>query len=227
MVFLLLSLLITGTYQGKRVELENSRTASIDNQICRGLALILLIDYFFAGFHKLNTAFLSFDANLSPGVEAIDSFLAAGKISSHAPQWLLGTLLPGILFCEMIVPTVMLSFAAVREFFILVMFAFHFPMISTMGASDYPMIIVAFYPTLFSRSQWSTVEDELLRRWNWMNLMGALLGVFTHLWFTVRWTPNTSYGILVAALWGFAAVALARCCLNKARHLMVEHRSTA
>jgi hypothetical protein len=227
LAFLSVSLLATDTIRSQGSELKNPRIARIDNQICIGLALILVINYFFAGFHKLNTAFLALDSALSPGADTIEMFLSTGKISSYAPYWLLAILLYGTLLCEMIVPTLMWRVSAVREFLILVMLVFHFPMVSTMAASDYPMIAVAFYPTLFAERDWSIVEHRLLNRWNWMNFAGALAVIAAHIRFTFLWTPNTVYGILVAGLWGFAAVGLARCASDKVRQLSILRRHPA
>src|SRR5262245_24668519 len=64
-VFLLLSLLVTRTFGTKSSELNNPPTVLIDRHICNGLALILVINYFFSGFHKLNKVFFSFVTVLS------------------------------------------------------------------------------------------------------------------------------------------------------------------
>jgi hypothetical protein len=213
--FLLLSLLVTRTARTRASELSQSTNVLIDNHICNGLAVILLINYFFAGFHKLNTAFLSFDLNVSEGAATIQSFLSAGHISDHAPHWLLVLLLPGAILCEMVLPTLIWTIGSVRELFILIMLAFHFPMVTTLGASDYPMIVIAFYPVLFTEGHWAAFEHELLTRWNWMNVVGVIVGIAAHWRFTVEWTPNTVYGIFVAGLWGFAAVTLTKCSIAR------------
>jgi hypothetical protein len=225
--FLLLSLLVTRTERTKASELSQSTNVLIDNQICNGLAVILVINYFFAGFHKLNTAFLSFDSTVSEGAGTIQSFLSAGHISSHAPHWLLVLLLPGAIFCEMVLPTLIWKVGSLRELFILIMLAFHFPMVTSLGASDYPMIAIAFYPVLFTENHWSAFEHELVKRWNWMNIVGALAGIAAHWRFTVEWTPNTVYGIFVAGLWGFAAVTLAKCFFARLAKQPVMQTQTA
>jgi hypothetical protein len=225
--YLFLSLLVTRTLRTKASDLRNPSTALIDNQICNGLALILVINYFFAGFHKLNTAFLSFESSLSVGAGTVEGFLGAGQISYYAPHWLLALLLPGAIFCEMALPSLIWKSDYFRELFILIMLAFHFPMVTTLGAADYPMIVVAFYPVLFTQHRWSAFEHELLRRWNWMNAIGAIAGIAAHWWFTVEWTPNAVYGILVAGVWGFAAVTLAKCFLARLARQPVVQPQTA
>jgi hypothetical protein len=225
--FLLVSLLVTRTLRTKANDLRHSSTALIDNQICTGLAWILVINYFFAGFHKLNTAFFSFDSSVSVGAGTIEGFLGAGQISYYAPHWLLALVLPGAIVCEMVLPTLIWRSDSFREVFILIMLAFHFPMVTTLGAADYPMIVIAFYPVLFSETRWSTFEHELLKRWNWVNVVGAFVGIAAHWWFTPDWTPNTAYGIFVAGLWGFAAVTLAKCFIARLARQSVVQPQTA
>jgi hypothetical protein len=208
--FLLLSLMATRTLRAKASDLRNAAILQVDNQICGGLAAILIVNYFFAGFHKLNTAFFSFDPSLSVGAGTIAGFLEAARISDYAPHWLLALLLPGTVVCEMLLPTLIWKSDFFRELMILIMLAFHFPMVTTLGAADYPMIVVAFYPVLFTQDQWSAFEHDLLKRWDWTNVVGMFAGIAADWRFTGEWTPNAVYGILVSALWGFVAVTLAK-----------------
>jgi hypothetical protein len=66
-----------------------------------------------------------------------------------------------------------------------------------------------------------------LKRWNWMNVVGACVGIAAHWRFIVELTPNTVYGIFVAGLWGFAAVTLAKCSIARLTKQPVMQAQTA
>ena len=87
---------------------------------------------------------------------------------------------------------------------ILVLFAFHFPMISVMNVADYPMIASIFYCALFSRAHFRLVLRYARRASPW-NVSGTVIGVAAQLWFIPYWGALTVFGLFVMGLWGWAA----------------------
>ena len=86
------------------------------------------------------------------------------------------------------------------------MLAFHFPHINVLGAADYLLDAGGPYPALFSRERWRLLECDL-RVVSWPKLLAAGLAVVVHLWWRL---PGflTTFGILVAAMWGYGAMAI-------------------
>jgi hypothetical protein len=183
-------------------------TRLVDRHAATGGALILVVTYFFAGFHKINGTFLTL-GDQSSAVRAITSFWQYGDLGHAPPLWALVLATWGAVVIECAVPLVAWRFARLRVPAILTLFAFHTPMISTMNVSDYPMITLACYPFLFSRGHFRILSRSLFRV-SASNILGASVGIGTQLWFMPWWGGLTVFGLFVMALYGWAAAAMLR-----------------
>lgn len=185
--------------------LIDRRPARADRHVATGLAAVLCITYFFAGFHKINANFLTVGPS-SSAVPGIDDFFVYGDLGGEAP-WLARALaVYGTVVIECLVPLIAWRVPRLTIPAILVLFAFHFPMVSVMNVSDYPMIASAFYPALFTRARFRLVLRRAgPTRWT---IGGALLGVAAQAWFVPYWGALTIFGVFVMALWGWAAGAM-------------------
>lgn len=179
---------------------------AVDRLLAGGLAGVLVVTYLAAGIHKLNAAFLSGDPTLSSGALAARQFLVAGGLTSP-PAVVVAAAPYAVVACELTLPLVAWLVGPLRRAAVLALFAFHFPMISAMGVSDYPMLVSALYPALFTADEWSDLERKLYKP-SLGKLAGTLAAVVLQARFVRHWGLTTSFGAVVAALWGWASVAL-------------------
>jgi len=179
------------------------RPRLVDRYAVDGAALVLCITYFFAGFHKINADFLSV-GDMSSAAAAVTDFWRYGDIGHMPPVWVRALAAWGTVVIECAVPIVAWRFARLRVLAILVLFAFHFPMISTMNVSDYPMITLMSYPLLFSKGHFRILARHLLRP-SKANVAGAVIGMALQAWFIPWWGALTIFGLFVMALYGWSA----------------------
>ncbi len=177
-----------------------------DRYVATGIATVLCVTYFFAGFHKINDHFLSLGP-MSAAVQGIDDFWIYGDLGHRAPTWARALAVYGTVVIECLVPLVAWRVPRLTAPAILVLFAFHFPMISVLNVSDYPMLASAFYPALFTRARFRLVLRHA-RRPTPFTVVGAGIGAAAQLWFMPYWGALTIFGIFVMALWGWAAGAI-------------------
>lgn len=182
------------------------RSRTVDRHAVNGLALILCVNYFFAGFHKINANFLEL-APSSPAVHAMAQFWIYADLGSELPTWAAWCAIYGTLIVECCVPWIAWRVPRLRIPAVLTLFAFHYPMVSTMNVSDYPMIVSAYYPCLFSRAQFRILLGYFLRASRW-TVPSAALGVFLQVWAIPWWGELTIFGLFVMGLWGWATGAM-------------------
>ena len=177
----------------------------VDRAAVRGLALVLCITYFFAGFHKINDAFLSIGPD-SSAASAITDFVRYAGLGSEAPAWAKWCAAYGAVGIECVVPIVAWRSTRLRVPALLTLMLFHFPMVSAMNVADYPMIVAASYPCLFSRTDFERLLQHLgPSRWT---LTGAAVGVLMQLWAMPWWGALTIFGLFVMGLFGWSAGAM-------------------
>ena len=186
----------------------------IDQWIARGLAGIIVIIYLSAGFHKLNWGYLTIDPEKSSGAETIRLFVYHGGLTSYyPPDWILAGGIYGSLFCELLLPLLILTMRRFQYPLIACMLLFHLPLISVMNVSDYPMIASIFYPALFTLVLWNRLEPHIARIGVWQ-IGGAILGMSAQIWFMPWWGWMTTFGVVVMGLWGWAIGAMIPATLN-------------
>ncbi|MCA9605357.1 MAG: hypothetical protein KC619_07170 [Myxococcales bacterium] len=177
-----------------------------DRYVAAGVAAVLCVTYFFAGFHKINDVFLSLTP-VSPAVQGIDDFWIYGDLGSQAPTWARALAAWGTVVIECAVPIVAWRVPRLTAPAMLLLFAFHFPMVSVLNVSDYPMLASAFYPALFTHARFRLVLRHA-RRPTAFTVTGAVIGAAAQLWFMPWWGALTGFGIFVMALWGWSAGAI-------------------
>ncbi len=214
MTLMLSSLVVIGvlTAIAARAGAINARTGegpsadAADDRVVWGVALVLCITYFFAGFHKMNPRFTSADPGLSSAAMGIADFLRHGGITRAPPAWLMGSIGWLSIGIELAVPIIAWRVNRLTVPCVLVLMGFHFPMVAVMNVADYPMLASAFWPALFTRGQWEALEARLRpSRWT---VTGAAVGVAAQFWFMPWWGWLTGFGVGVMALWGWAAGAM-------------------
>jgi hypothetical protein len=196
-------------------EPRGPRPRLVDRHAVDGAALVLCITYFFAGFHKINDNFLSIGAS-SHAVNAMVDFWRYGDLGHMPPSWMQALAPWGTVVVECTVPIVAWRFARLRVPAILTLLAFHFPMISTMNVSDYPMITFMSYPLLFTRGHFRILSRHLFRL-SRPNVAGAAIGVALQIWFIPWWGALTIFGLLVMALYGWSAGAMLEMVITRRR----------
>ena len=175
----------------------------VDRHAMRTVAVVLCITYFFAGVHKTNLGFLSFDAR-SSAFQGVTDFWIYGDLGHRAPDWVVAIAIYGTLVVEHVFPIAARLFTPLRCWLVIGLMLFHFPHIAVMNVADYPMLASAFYPALFTRAHWRLLERRLRRPSRW-NVSGAVLGVAAHFWFMPYWGALMVFGALVVAIWGWWA----------------------
>lgn len=181
----------------------------VDRWAANGLASVLVVQYFFAGLHKLNPAFV--DPSLegpSVAIRGLSTFWIYGDLGSEPPHWIRVAATWGSIAIETCVPLIAWRVRRLSYLGVLLLMAFNVPIIAALDIPDYPLIASAFFPALLSRGQW-----RLLRRHlgpSLFTLSGAALGAFTQVWFMPWWGLMSSFGIFVLALWGWSVGALIR-----------------
>jgi hypothetical protein len=179
--------------------------AATDRQVVRALAGVIVIAYFFAGLHKINTAFLSGLPGESPGADGLLAFFRNGHLPDP-PHWMLVAVGGyGTILAECVVPLAALLVPPLRLFMLLFLLAFHFPQHTAIGAIDYPLIATSFYPLFFRQEDWTSLCTRL-RRPHPIDITGAAVVVALDFWFSRPITLETGFGAIVAALWGYFAV---------------------
>jgi hypothetical protein len=200
--------------------------ALVDGQVVRALAGVMAIAYFFAGLHKINTAFLSGVPGESPGADGLLTFFRNGQLPDP-PHWALVVVAAyGTILAECVAPVAALFLPRLRAFLLVFLLLFHFPQHTAIGAIDYPLIATSFFPLFFQRDEWSALCDRLPR----VKSIGALVAAVTvglHLWFSKPINLETVFGAFVAALWGYFAVAAVTQRLSSRRTVEAQDASRA
>ncbi|HJL16890.1 MAG TPA: HTTM domain-containing protein [Sandaracinaceae bacterium LLY-WYZ-13_1] len=181
----------------------------VDRWAVTGMGAVLCVTYVFAGLHKINDMFLSFDPDRSSAVEGLTTFWIYGDLGSVPPRWAMAVATYGTVAIELCAPLVAWRVPKLRVPAVLVLFAFHFPHVAVMNVADYPMIASAFYPALFSPGHFRLLLRHA-RRPNAWNVTGASLGIAAQLWWIPWWGGLTILGIFVMALWGWAGGSMLR-----------------
>jgi hypothetical protein len=172
-----------------------------DGLLVEGIAILLVLTYLSAAFHKLNTEFLS---DHGFGAVALRDFLRAGGLHGApalaASAW-------AVVATELVMPLVAWRSARLRPLAVLALFVFHFPMLSSMGVSDYPMIVAALYPAWFTPDEWRFLAMRLAAPRRGL-LVAAAIAMLADAWFVRHWGLTTGFGLIVAAMWGYAVLPL-------------------
>ncbi|MFK7989466.1 MAG: hypothetical protein AB8I08_25850 [Sandaracinaceae bacterium] len=183
------------------------RSRAVDRTAVTGLALVLCTTYFFAGFHKTNTVFLSV-SDASTAASSITQFWIYADLGSVPPVWVKWLAAYGTVFIECAVPWVAWRSERLRVWALLTLMLFHYPMVSSLNVSDYPMIVSVSYPCLFSEAHFRAVIAHAgVSRWT---VTGAVVGAAMQVWAIPWWGDLTIFGIFVLGLWGWAAGAMLR-----------------
>lgn len=190
---------------------RGERARTVDRFAATGVAVVLVVTYASAALHKVNADFLALDPARSDAAAGVTAFLRSGGLAgARVPAWVLRLATWGTVAVEAALPVVAWRAARWRSPAVLGLMAFHVPHVAAMGVADYPMLASALYPALFSPGHWRRVARSAApSAWT---LGGAALGAATQAWFAPRWGPLEVYGVLVLALWGYGAGALAREC---------------
>jgi hypothetical protein len=186
------------------------RIRLVDRWTVTGLAVALCVTYFFAGLHKMNDNFLSLGAR-SAAVDGIRQFWIYADLGSEPPLWAKAAAAWGTVVIECGAPILAWRSRRLRLPAIFALFAMHYPMVSTMNVSDYPMITSAFYPALFDRAHFRLLWRELRAPTRW-HALGVGVGLGLQAWAVPWWGEFTIFGLFVMGLWGYAAVAMLRMC---------------
>ena len=175
----------------------------VDRVAVDGVAMVLIITYFFAGLHKTNRGFLTFGED-SAAFRGVTDFWIYGDLGHAAPEWAVAVAIYGTLVVEYAFPLLARLLPRLRVYFVIGLMLFHFPHVAVMNVADYPMLASAFYPALFGRAHWRLLSGYLRRPSAW-NLGGAALGAGAQLWWIPYWGALTIFGIAVTMIWGFWA----------------------
>lgn len=207
---------ITGWLSGAaNLRGEGPRVRVVDAMAVKGLALVLCITYFFAGLHKINANFLSI-GEASTAAASITQFWVYADLGTVPPDWVKWCAAYGTIFMECCVPIVAWRVRRLRVPAILALMLFHYPMVSTLNVSDYPMIVSAYYPCLFSVGHFRVLLRYAMRISRW-TVGGAVIGAAMQVWAIPWWGELTIFGIFVLALWGWAAGAMVQMSLSQWR----------
>lgn len=152
----------------------------VDRFAVRGLAMVLCTTYFFAGLHKTNANFLSIGSE-SAAAGAITQFWLYADLGEVPPDWVKWCAAYGTVAIECGVPIVAWRSRILRVPALLILMAFHYPMVSAMNVSDYPMIVSASYPCLFSEAHFRLLLRHLRRLTPW-TVGGAIFGAAAQVW---------------------------------------------
>ena len=162
----------------------------------------------------------------SAAVGAMIEFWRYGDLGHMPPDFVLALAPWGSVLIECLVPILAWRFTRLRVPALLTLFAFHFPMISTMNVSDYPMITFMSYPLLFSRAHFRILSRYIFRP-SRATVGGALVGIVLQVWFIPWWGALTIFGLLVMALYGWSAGAMLEMVVsrhaNARRHTRLSH----
>ena len=182
------------------------RGRTVDRIAVSGLGVMIAVQYFFAGLHKINTGFLDPDPEgPSAAVSGLTTFWMYGDLGSVPPGWAVVLAIYGTIAIELAAPIVALGIPRLALPTIAILMAFHVPHIACMNVADYPMIASAFYPALVPHAQARRIARHM--RPSFATVGGAALGVAVQLWFMPWWGRLTIFGILVLAIWGWLAGA--------------------
>lgn len=195
---------------------EAPRARQVDRIAATGLAAVIVVQYFFAGLHKMNANFL--DPRIdgpSPAMAGVQFLWMFGGLGDHPPAWIGWIATYGSVAIETLVPVIAWRVRRLTIPAVLIMLAFHVPHVTSMGVADYPLMASTFYPALFSRGQWRIVWRHF--RASRATISGAAIGAAVQLWFMPWWNHMNVYGILVLALWGFAAGAMLQAMIASTR----------
>ncbi len=179
----------------------------VDRMAVKGLGVVIAIQYFFAGLHKINAGFLdpSVDGT-SAAIAGLTEFWIHGDLGSVPPAWARYAATYGTVVIEMGAPLLALLRPRLAPLCIAVLMAFHFPQVAVMNVADYPMIASTSYVGLLTLSDAHAIARRLRpSRWT---LAGALAGAGLQLWFMPYWGALMVFGIFVMALWGWALGAM-------------------
>jgi hypothetical protein len=184
-----------------------SSARRVDAIAVRGLGVVIAIQYFFAGLHKLNPGFIDpSPTGLSAAVDGTTRFWIYGDLGSSPPGWVLWIAIAGTIAIELGAPIVALLVPRLSMVALAVLMIFHLPQVAVMDVADYPMIASAFYPALVSHRGALRVARHLgASRWT---IGGATLGVSAQLWFMPWWGGLTIFGMFVLGLWGWSLGAM-------------------
>lgn len=186
-----------------------SRARTVDAAAVRGLALVIAVQYVFAGLHKINDGFLNpaIDGG-SSAIGGLTELWIHADLGSVPPAWARYVATYGTVLIEIGAPLTALLVPRLAPFVIAVLMAFHFPHVAVMNVADYPMIACAFYPALLSLHDAHRFVRHLgPSRWT---VAGAILGAGAQLWCMPYWGGLMALGIVVIALWGWALGAMLR-----------------
>lgn len=185
-----------------------SLARTVDGAAVRGLGVVIAVQYFFAGLHKMNAGFLDLrEDGLSTGVAGLTDFWIYGDLGSVPPAWARYLATRGTVAIELAAPLVALLVPRLAPLAIAVLMLFHVPHVAVMNVADYPMIASAFYAALLTPRQAHAIFRRLgPSRWT---LAGAALGIATQLWFMPYWGGLMAFGVFVLALWGWTLGAIA------------------
>ncbi|MEZ4339930.1 MAG: hypothetical protein R3B82_25185 [Sandaracinaceae bacterium] len=178
-----------------------------DRYVAAGVAAVLCVTYFFAGFHKINDVFLSLTP-VSPAVQGIDDFLDLRR--PRQPGADLGARPRRVghrVVIECRADRRLARPAADRARDAPPALLRSTLMVSVLNVSDYPMLASAFYPALFTHARFRLVLRHA-RRPTAFTVTGAVIGAAAQLWFMPWWGALTGFGIFVMALWGWSAGAI-------------------
>lgn len=186
-----------------------SQARRVDAMAVRGLGLVITVQYFFAGLHKLNPGFLDVTGeSVSSAVDGTTMLWVYGDLGSAPPLAALYLAAWGTVILELGAPALALLVPRLGPLVIAVLFLFHMPHVAVMNVADYPMIASAFYPALLSHRDALRIARHFgASRYT---VGGALLGATTQLWFMPWWGGLTVFGIFVLGLWGWALGAMLR-----------------
>lgn len=192
---------------GGALTARSPRAREVDGAAATGLAAVIVVQYFFAGLHKMNPVFTdpSLDGE-SVVIRGLTTLWIYGDLGSVPPAWAIATGIWGTLVIELAVPFLAWRFRALTIPGVLVLMAFHFPHVSALDIPDYPLIASAFYPSLFTDPQWRRVLARA-RPSPW-TVLGGVAGGGAQIWFMPWWGPMSIFGIFVLSLWGWAAGAM-------------------
>jgi hypothetical protein len=193
-----------------------AQARTVDGAAVKGLGLVLAIQYFFAGLHKLNLGFLDVGpASVSAAIQGLTEFWIHGDLGSEPPLAARYVAAYGTVGIELGVPLLALLAPRLAPAAIVVLMLFHVPHIAVMNVADYPMIASASYPALLGLGDAHRVLRRLgPSRWT---VTGGALGVATQLWFMPYWGGLMAFGVFVLGLWGWTIGAMAQSAWDRRR----------
>ncbi|MBZ0121803.1 MAG: hypothetical protein K8H88_32720 [Sandaracinaceae bacterium] len=184
------------------------RSRLVDRYAVTGMAAVLCVTYLWAGLHKINANFLALD-DRSAAVVGLTAFWIHGDLGSSPPVIARWFATWGTVVVECLFPPLAWRFARLRVPLVIGLMIFHFPHVAVMDVADYPMLASVFYPALFSPGHFRILSRHLYRAQAW-SIIGSAIGIAAQIWWIPWWGSLTGFGILVMALWGWAAGAMLR-----------------